>query len=79
MNYLYILIPIVILTFVSLILWNPKLRVLNKKHTRYLKQSKPGIKWSIPVFDKKTNQFVAHPPILKDIQSKKKTENKNSK
>jgi hypothetical protein len=64
MNVLYILIPIVIISLGALILIRPKLRVLNKKHTRYIKPNKPGFNWNNPVNEKSNVNFEMHPPIV---------------
>ena len=66
MNILYIVLPIMVISLAALIIIKPKLLVLNKKHTRYLRNSKPYLTWNIPNADKTTARFVKHPPILSD-------------
>ena len=64
MNVLYILIPIVIISLGALILIRPKLQVLNKKHTRYIKPDKSGFNWNNPVNEKTDVNIENHPPIV---------------
>jgi hypothetical protein len=64
MNLLYIIIPIIVISLIALIVIKPKLYVLNKKHTRFIKKSNPVIKADDLTIDKANVNISKHPPII---------------
>jgi hypothetical protein len=69
MNNLYILIPIIVLSVAALLIFRPKLLVLNKSHTRYLKPNKSKYQLDIPLIDKGIVNAIKHPPIVRTIHN----------
>jgi hypothetical protein len=66
MNILYIVVALVVFSLIALMLFRPKVKVLNKSHTRNLKSGKLSIKKGIPKIRKSNGSLVMHPPILED-------------
>jgi hypothetical protein len=66
MNILYIIIPLVAISLAALLIIRPKLLVLNKSHTRYLKPGEITGKHVSPKIRKINGSMVIHPPIVED-------------
>jgi hypothetical protein len=64
MNLLYIIIPVVVISLVALMFIKPKLYVLNKKHTRFIRKANPVIKADDLTIDRTNVNITEHPPII---------------
>jgi len=67
MNALYIIIPLLVLLFVTILFVRRNRRKPNEKTVKKTIQNKRKIKWDSPVFDKETADLTQHPPISQEL------------